>query len=234
MKKEAVVAWFEVVSEHWPGENEEKHEETSRPNVSFVVFSDSHDVMTLTDEAADWKSRAGYYSEEMTPVHVYLHVIYCPCFYWVIIKGRTFASSLVILPPARATVGLNAPPNGSTHPASLYSSSCCPGPAGATSIASSAAMNLLIATKHVRQFYSSRNNVVDFPPRSWMFLNLTWHSNKRCDACVRGKGLPNSNTGWKTVNPILFRKNLKADWSQGMLAIVRCRIFCLPVCCPKI
>jgi len=26
---------------------------------------------------------------------------------------------------------------------------------------------------------------------------------------------------------------LRADWSQGMLAIIRCRIFCLPVCYPK-
>jgi len=25
-----------------------------------------------------------------------------------------------------------------------------------------------------------------------------------------------------------------ADWSQGMLAIIRCWIFCLPVCYPKI
>jgi hypothetical protein len=33
---------------------------------------------------------------------------------------------------------------------------------------------------------------------------------------------------------ILFRKKLKADWSQGMLAIIRCRIFCLLVCFPRI
>jgi len=26
---------------------------------------------------------------------------------------------------------------------------------------------------------------------------------------------------------ILFGKKLRADWSQGMLAIIRCRIFCL-------
>jgi len=138
----------------------------SRPNVvNFVVDSDNFDVMTLMKQQFG-SQIAGYFSEELTRAHVYLHVICCPCFYWVIIKGRKFASSLVILPPARATVGLNAPPNGPTQPASLCSSSCCPGPPGATSIASSAAMNLLIATKHVRQFYSSRNNVVDFPPRS--------------------------------------------------------------------
>ena len=29
-------------------------------------------------------------------------------------------------------------------------------------------------------------------------------------------------------------KKLRADWSQGMLAIIRCRIFCVPVCYPKI
>ena len=33
---------------------------------------------------------------------------------------------------------------------------------------------------------------------------------------------------------ILCRKKLRADWTQGMLAIIRCRIFCLPVCFPKI
>jgi hypothetical protein len=33
---------------------------------------------------------------------------------------------------------------------------------------------------------------------------------------------------------IPFRKKLRADWSQGTLAIIRCRIFCFPVCYPKI
>ena len=33
---------------------------------------------------------------------------------------------------------------------------------------------------------------------------------------------------------ILFRKKLIAEWSQGMLAIIWCRILCLPVCYPKI
>jgi len=32
----------------------------------------------------------------------------------------------------------------------------------------------------------------------------------------------------------IHRKKLRADWSQGILAIIRCRIFCLPVCYPKI
>jgi hypothetical protein len=33
---------------------------------------------------------------------------------------------------------------------------------------------------------------------------------------------------------ILFRKKLRADCSQGMVAIIRCRIFYFPVCYPKI
>ena len=33
---------------------------------------------------------------------------------------------------------------------------------------------------------------------------------------------------------ILFSKKLRADWGQEMLAIIRCRIFCLPGCYPKI
>jgi len=32
---------------------------------------------------------------------------------------------------------------------------------------------------------------------------------------------------------ILFREKLRADLSQGILAITRCRIFCLLVCYPK-
>ena len=33
---------------------------------------------------------------------------------------------------------------------------------------------------------------------------------------------------------ILFWKKLRADWNQGMLAIIWFRIFCLPICYPKI
>jgi hypothetical protein len=40
--------------------------------------------------------------------------------------------------------------------------------------------------------------------------------------------------GTTSTNKIIFRKKLRADWSQGMLAVIRCRIFCLPVCYPKI
>jgi len=28
----------------------------------------------------------------------------------------------------------------------------------------------------------------------------------------------------------LFKKKLRADESQGVLAVIQCRIFCLPVC----
>ena len=38
--------------------------------------------------------------------------------------------------------------------------------------------------------------------------------------------------GKPLTNKILFRKKLRADWSQGMFAIIRCTIFCLPVCYP--
>jgi hypothetical protein len=33
---------------------------------------------------------------------------------------------------------------------------------------------------------------------------------------------------------ILFRQKLRAGWSRGMFTTIRCRIFCLPVCYPKI
>jgi hypothetical protein len=35
------------------------------------------------------------------------------------------------------------------------------------------------------------------------------------------------------TKPVLFRKKLRADWSQGMLVIILHRNFCLPVCYPK-
>ena len=35
------------------------------------------------------------------------------------------------------------------------------------------------------------------------------------------------------TNQNSFHEKLKADWSQGMLAIIPCRIFCLPVYYPK-
>jgi hypothetical protein len=36
--------------------------------------------------------------------------------------------------------------------------------------------------------------------------------------------------GTKLKIKILFRKKLRADCIQGILAIIRSRIFCLPVC----
>jgi hypothetical protein len=40
---------------------------------------------------------------------------------------------------------------------------------------------------------------------------------------------------WEQPQPIkiLLRKKLRADWSQEILAIIWCRIFCLLVCYPK-
>jgi len=40
--------------------------------------------------------------------------------------------------------------------------------------------------------------------------------------------------GTTLMNQSSIREEIKRDWSQGMLAIVWCRIFCLPVCYPKI
>jgi len=40
-----------------------------------------------------------------------------------------------------------------------------------------------------------------------------------------GTNLPYQNSVQEEIN---------VDRIQGMLAIIRCRIFCLPVCCPKI
>jgi hypothetical protein len=40
--------------------------------------------------------------------------------------------------------------------------------------------------------------------------------------------------GTTLCTTMLFRKRLRADCSWGMLAIIQCKIFCLPICCPKI
>ena len=37
-----------------------------------------------------------------------------------------------------------------------------------------------------------------------------------------------------TITKVAFTKKLRADWMQGMLATIRRRIFCLPVCSPSI
>jgi len=37
-----------------------------------------------------------------------------------------------------------------------------------------------------------------------------------------------------TITKVAFMKKLRADWMQGMLATIRYRIFCFPVCYPSI
>jgi len=46
----------------------------------------------------------------------------------------------------------------------------------------------------------------------------------------------NNSNVWEQPSRIkmLFRKKLRANTTQEMLAIFQCRIFCLPVCYPKI
>jgi len=39
--------------------------------------------------------------------------------------------------------------------------------------------------------------------------------------------------GTNLTNQNLFRKKLRAVVSRGMLAIIRCRTFCLPICCSE-
>jgi len=40
--------------------------------------------------------------------------------------------------------------------------------------------------------------------------------------------------GTTLTNQNSIQEKLRADWSQGMLTIIWCRIFCFPVCYPKI
>ena len=39
--------------------------------------------------------------------------------------------------------------------------------------------------------------------------------------------------GTTLANQNSIQEEIKADFNQGMLAIIRSRIFCCPVCCPK-
>jgi hypothetical protein len=41
------------------------------------------------------------------------------------------------------------------------------------------------------------------------------------------------NVGTNFTNKKSIQKEIKGRLSQGMLAIIRCRIFCLPLCYPK-
>jgi len=47
-----------------------------------------------------------------------------------------------------------------------------------------------------------------------------------------GITLTNQNSIQEEIKSRL--KKLRTDWSRGMLAVIRCRIFCVPVCCTKI
>jgi len=40
--------------------------------------------------------------------------------------------------------------------------------------------------------------------------------------------------GTTLTNQNSFQEEIKGRMTQGMFAIMRCRIFCLPVCCPEI
>jgi len=49
------------------------------------------------------------------------------------------------------------------------------------------------------------------------------------------KGCKSSDI-WDKLEQIkpLFAMKLRAHWNRGMLAIIQCRIFCLPICYQKI
>jgi len=83
-------------------------------------------------------------------------------------------------------------------------------------------------------------------------LSVVWSCNMRlCRSCLEIRIQDEITVwgliivvsrGWKILNiweqlshiKILLRKKLRAGWGQEMRAIIRCRIFCLPGCYPKI
>jgi len=72
------------------------------------------------------------------------------------------------------------------------------------------------------------------------YVNMSWDQNARWNHNVK---IDNSSLeGWKSSYiweqtwqiKIPVRKKLRADWTQGILAIIQFRIIDLPVCYPKI
>jgi len=70
---------------------------------------------------------------------------------------------------------------------------------------------------------------------TWSCLEMRIQDEVTIQIVVPLRGWKSSDM-WEKPSRIktLFRKKLKAYGSQGMLAIIRYRIFCLPVCFPKI
>ena len=64
--------------------------------------------------------------------------------------------------------------------------------------------------------------------------NAGWSHNIKIDNSSFERVEEFTYLGTTLTIKILFRKKLRADWSQGMLAIIWHRIFCLPVCNLKI
>ena len=67
-----------------------------------------------------------------------------------------------------------------------------------------------------------------------MFLH--WDTSCAADDNLLGENMHAVNRNAKVwfVAAIPFMKNLRRDQSWGMLAVIRVRIFCLPVCYSKI
>ena len=85
-------------------------------------------------------------------------------------------------------------------------------------------------------------------PYSWCTKTIQcWHNLPALDPCTvfpeksvfpRSGATPACGTEWLSASVAVLWKcvgiSAGADWSQAMLAIIRCRIFCLPVCYPEI
>ena len=73
------------------------------------------------------------------------------------------------------------------------------------------------------------------------YMIMSWDQN-----AGRSHSMKNDNSSFERVGELKYLgtyftnqnyihgKKLRADWSHRILAIIRCRIFCLPVCYPKI
>ena len=97
-------------------------------------------------------------------------------------------------------------------------------------------ITLFISHVKLNQPASHRRNWCLIPDRS---IRYFWWTNLQSKVIIHKDKAVTTQLFYRVsvtyhVSKILLRKKLRADWGQEMLAIIRCRTFCLPGCYPKI
>jgi hypothetical protein len=88
------------------------------------------------------------------------------------------------------------------------------------------------AGKHLSDMFPIRNGLKQGDALSPLFLNFALEN--VITRVQTNQGGLKLNGNKLNVSKLYSGRNYDQTQSQGMLAIIRCRIFCLPVCYPKI